>query len=382
MHKVLFLLNCEMLLSTITRLGFAVLIAAWMSLRGLKKRSLSPSGAVAAFIVGLASFGVSIIYGATLIAFYLTGSRATRVKQELKKKWDVDVTEGEGNRGAIQVFCTAGVPTILAIVNVLLTGIDDASPRLDVCRGSAGALSTLLVGVVASYATACGDTLASELGILSQGPPFLVLGCRRVPRGTNGGVSAWGLLMSLAGGALIGAVAYAVIVAEDAAAVLLGTGPVPPYCTLQALLVPLGAAAGLGGSVLDSLLGATLQQSYVEVATGRATCHPPEGASIVRDADLVRAAIATQSAATQGSSASAGKPLTHTRQKHDYTKSTAPGTRVGAPAPAASPRVFVVVSGWPILSNEAVNFLSGLLTAAAVMAVLHNPALSGPGPAQ
>lgn len=74
-----------------------------------------------------------------------------------------------------------------------------------------------------------------------------------VQRGTNGGVTKAGLLAAAAGGSVIGL-----------AFVLLGF--LTTECTFdialkQLLLIPLSAVAGLCGSVIDSLLGATLQFS-------------------------------------------------------------------------------------------------------------------------
>lgn len=55
-------------------------------------------------------------------------------------------------------------------------------------------------------ATNFGDTLASELGILASSQPYYILTFERVPAGTNGGVSLYGLVMSALGGAAIGLV--------------------------------------------------------------------------------------------------------------------------------------------------------------------------------
>jgi uncharacterized membrane protein len=54
-------------------------LALLLSGHGLRKKSLSPSGALAAFVVGflMMSGGVRI-FGVALIGFYLAGSRATK----------------------------------------------------------------------------------------------------------------------------------------------------------------------------------------------------------------------------------------------------------------------------------------------------------------
>lgn len=54
-------------------------IALLLSVHGLRKKSLSTSGALMAFVVGfLTMTGGTRVFGVTLIGFYLVGSRATK----------------------------------------------------------------------------------------------------------------------------------------------------------------------------------------------------------------------------------------------------------------------------------------------------------------
>ncbi len=54
-------------------------IALLLSAHGLRKKSLSSSGALTALIVGfLAMTGGTRVFGVMLIGFYLVGSRATK----------------------------------------------------------------------------------------------------------------------------------------------------------------------------------------------------------------------------------------------------------------------------------------------------------------
>jgi len=55
------------------------LLATLLSGHGWRRKSLSPSGAVTAFVVGfLTMAGGTRTFGVSLIGFYLTGSRATK----------------------------------------------------------------------------------------------------------------------------------------------------------------------------------------------------------------------------------------------------------------------------------------------------------------
>jgi uncharacterized membrane protein len=59
----------------------AIGLASLLSLHGLRKKSLSPSGAFIAFIVGVGIMaGALRTFGVSLIVFYLLGSRATKCK--------------------------------------------------------------------------------------------------------------------------------------------------------------------------------------------------------------------------------------------------------------------------------------------------------------
>lgn len=83
------------------------LLAAYLGGSGVRKRSLSPSGGVAAFIVGFAMMSVPLhVFGVALIVFYLVGSKATKVGKELKAQLEDGHAEA-GYRNATQVLCNS-----------------------------------------------------------------------------------------------------------------------------------------------------------------------------------------------------------------------------------------------------------------------------------
>ncbi|SPO31520.1 uncharacterized protein UTRI_06473_B [Ustilago trichophora] len=213
-------------------------------------------------------------YGLTLITFYLTGSKATKFKSGIKAQLETHPTPRDGkkrdvtsgNRNAIQVVCNSatGVVACLAF-RILNAGLGDVDPLgkqvLKVVGGVrvSNLMLTLMVG--GHYAACMGDTLGSELGILSKSQPRLITSpWRSVPKGTNGAISPLGLFVSALGGTLIGTIQSLCLFAHYH---YFSTNQTSPsncwkgYAKLIALLT----ASGLFGSLVDSLLGATLQQT-------------------------------------------------------------------------------------------------------------------------
>jgi uncharacterized membrane protein len=95
------------------------------------------------------------------------------------------------------------------------------------------------------FATCLGDTLASELGILSPTPPRLVTNLQPCRPGTNGGVSPLGLAVSIMGGTIMGVVFAVDLMLENGGA-----------CRIEGWewvwkMIGWGSAAGLIGSLVN-----------------------------------------------------------------------------------------------------------------------------------
>lgn len=124
--------------------------------------------------------------------------------------------------------------------------------------------------MIANYAATLADTLSSELGILSRSTPRLITTLRETPRGTNGGVTLYGVGVGAAGGGVIGVVAAALLPACEGAWGL----------SDKVWFVGFVGLVGMAGSLLDSLLGALFQQSVVDVRT-RKIVEAPNGAKVL-----------------------------------------------------------------------------------------------------
>jgi len=242
----------------ILRLVLGTALALYLARHGLKRNSLSYSGAIAAFFVGFVSFVTSYRFGILLILFYYTSSKLTKVNEAKKSRLEDHFKKG-GQRNAVQVLANSALATLLCLLYMRVVGEDKhvwfSTSRL----GSTEFLFKEHLGgliwcmYVAHYACAAGDTWASELGVLATAQPRLVttLFLRPVPPGTNGGMSLLGTAASAAGGLFIGLLF--VVMAQF-------VHPALPASQLPMALV--GLLSGVLGSLLDSILGATLQASY------------------------------------------------------------------------------------------------------------------------
>lgn len=218
----------------------------------LRRGSISASGAVVGLLFAFILSVASHTFFASLVAFFLAGSRATRFRAKRKSQFEADHVEGEGNRTWVQVLCNAGIGTQLALVYLLDCGSGERP--IDFNRDYHG--SWLAMGVMSSLACSSGDTLASELGsVLGTEQPRLITTGRKVPRGTNGGVTVVGFVMSFVGGAIVGLGYWTVLWLTAPATHSWATSPA------QWPIVWVGGLAGLFGSLVDSVLGATVQWS-------------------------------------------------------------------------------------------------------------------------
>lgn len=226
----------------------AVLISSLIAIRAYRKKSLNLSGAFAGFIVMTIHLSAGYRFGAMLIVFFFTSSKLTKVGEEKKQRVDADFKEG-GQRDWIQVLSNSGISTLLVVIVWKLAGWQDKC--LDSKESTL--ITSLIGGIIGHFCCCNGDTWSSEIGVLSDAQPLLITTFKPVRKGTNGGVTKVGLLAAIAAGSVIG-LAFVVV------------GFFTTKCTndvalKQLLVIPLSAVAGLCGSVIDSILGATLQFS-------------------------------------------------------------------------------------------------------------------------
>lgn len=220
------------------RILVGVIISLAVAVFSFRHEALSGTGTVAAILVGVLVFVFGGIDWFILLAvFFLTSVFFTRFKADKKGEVVKEFAKG-GVRDFWQVFANGGLACLLAVAHYYYK-----SP----------VVFFAFLGVIA---TVNADTWATELGILGKGRPRLITTGQPVRVGTSGAVSLGGTLSAFAGAAVI-ALVFALT------QLLLNKPLFPRDASLLSLeLLGIIVFAGVLGTLLDSLLGATLQAMY------------------------------------------------------------------------------------------------------------------------
>lgn len=158
-----------------------------------------------------------------LFLFFIFGSYASWWKIDKKKLYKL-VQENDGKRDISNVLANGGAAGLLSITAIVLPNFQNS----------------IILMIMASFATACSDTLSSELGNVYGKKYFDILTIKPSKRGLDGTVSVHGLWFGLIGSLLIA----------------LGTFPFhKEYKTTLIITI-----CGFSGNVIDSILGSTLQR--------------------------------------------------------------------------------------------------------------------------
>ncbi len=192
-------------------LAFAPLagLAAW------RLKALTPSGAVAAALVGFCHLAFGGWPGAgALLLFFASSTALSKIG---KRKKEALGFEKSSRRDALQVLANGGIAALCALLIPII--------------GARG--SVLMLGALAA---ACADTWATEVGSLFGGTPRKITTLKPVRPGESGAISLLGTLAALSGAGLLSLLA-------------------------GRLWLPV-LISGFLGSLVDSLLGATLQAQW------------------------------------------------------------------------------------------------------------------------
>jgi uncharacterized protein (TIGR00297 family) len=202
----------------------AVIIGFTFGYFAFRAKTADLSGLFSAALIGI----ILLIFAAPqgtqwfliMLTFFILGSAATRYKFEYKKRIGVDQGRG-GARGYRNVFANG----IVAAAAAVLFGVFQQP--------------VFVVMYVGCVATAAADTLASEIGV-TGGVPYMITTLKKVPIGTNGGVTPTGEFVALLGSFTVSLVALLLKVITPEMMII---------CTI----------AGFVGTNIDSIVGALFE---------------------------------------------------------------------------------------------------------------------------
>jgi uncharacterized protein (TIGR00297 family) len=212
----------------VTGIGFSAIIG----IIAYRLKVLNISGTIGALIIGTIIFGLGgLIFAVPLLFFFITGSLLSRLKNESKRR-SLKLLAKPGPRSIGQVFANGGPAIIFAIAYSV--------------KGN----PIWFIGYLASLCESAADTWATEIGTLSQSAPVSIITLKPMPAGQSGAISFWGTITSVGGAFLTMAITF----------ITARTFESLPSWPIQMWLA--AAYAGVMGSLIDSVLGGTVQASY------------------------------------------------------------------------------------------------------------------------
>ena len=172
---------------------------------------------IMAFIIIM---GTDLKWLLLIVSFLILGSLVSRVGYSKKKSMGLY----ESKRSIKNVLAN-GVVAVLIVI-LYLIGILD--------------YNMALFGYVGAISAATSDTFSSELGILSNETPRLIINFKKVEKGIDGGITFYGTVAGILGGFLIGFMAGLLFNDYN--------------------LLWIGIISGILGNFSDSLLGALFER--------------------------------------------------------------------------------------------------------------------------
>lgn len=219
---------------------YGILFALFIAGVSLRMRFLSGSGAVSTFLLGVIIFGTgNWEFSLPILLFFVLSSFLSKTGKQWKKKF-ADTFQKGGQRDIGQVLANGGIAGVIVLIWNYLPG------------------DVWYFAFIGAVAAVTADTWATEIGVLSRKSPRSILTFQKVAPGTSGGISVLGITGALAGSFVI---------------IFIGRLVTDRYAGLENALTLfiVVVVSGLVGSLVDSILGATVQAQYRCPACGKQT---------------------------------------------------------------------------------------------------------------
>jgi len=201
---------------------------------------LSGSGSVATFLLGTIIFGTGKWeFSLPILLFFILSSLLSKIGKNWKQRF-TDTFQKGGQRDLGQVLANGGIAGIIVL-------LWNYFPN-----------DGWYFAFVGSIAAATADTWATEIGIFSKIAPRNILSFKQVPPGTSGGVTLLGSV-----GGLLGSF----VIVFSASLITSKYNNIAQAIILFTIII----GAGFLGSIVDSIIGATVQAQYKCSICGKIT---------------------------------------------------------------------------------------------------------------
>jgi len=204
----------------------------------IRARFLDLGGAVGLFLLGTIIFGLGgFTWSVPILAFFFLSSYLSKLGRERKSGFS-EFFQKSSTRDFHQVMANGGAAGVVVLLAYFFPN------------------DFWFVLYLGTLAAATADTWSTEIGLLSKpawGGPWSIVTFRKVAPGTSGGVSLLGTTGGLLGAATVAGIGWL-------------AQPRLPWVVAVVVTV-----TGFAGSLLDSVLGATIQAQRQCRACGKLT---------------------------------------------------------------------------------------------------------------
>jgi len=213
------------------QLSLGLLLAIIVAGVSYRIRFLSASGSVCTFILAAIIFGSGgCMWTIPILTFFILSSVLSKTGKIHKVTFNT-IFEKTGRRDAGQVLANGGLPGLLVLLSIFFPN------------------AVWYYGYLGALAAVNADTWATEIGVLSKIKPRLITTGKPVAHGVSGGITPAGLAGAFFGSLII---ACSGLLLQPSQARLSIFNPFF-WCIV---------ASGFLATLIDSLLGATLQGQY------------------------------------------------------------------------------------------------------------------------